>query len=73
MNELNISVLIMRQENMLISRGIYTTGKKFTLPLAVTVVTNLTSGCYLSHIICDLITTLVLHSISEGFTGGREN
>ena len=69
MSELYISVLIMR-ENMLISRGIYTAGKKITLP---PVVTNLTSVCYLSHIICDLITTLVLHSKSEGFTGGREN
>ena len=43
MSELNISVVIMRQ-NMLISGEIYTTGKNFTLPLAVTAETNLTSG-----------------------------
>ena len=43
MSELNISVVIMR-ENMLISGEIYTTGKNFTLPLAVTAVTNLTSA-----------------------------
>ena len=42
MSELNIFVLIVR-ENMLISRGIYTTGKKFTLPPAVTALTNSTS------------------------------
>ena len=42
MGELNISVVIM-QENMLISGEIYTTGKNFTLPPAVTAVTNLTS------------------------------
>ena len=43
MSELNISVVIM-QENMLISGEIYTAGKSFTLPPAVTAVTNLTSG-----------------------------
>ena len=43
MSELNNSVVIM-QENMLISGEIYTTGKNFTLPLAVTAVTNITSG-----------------------------
>ena len=42
MSELYISVQIVR-ENMLISRGIYTAGKKITLPPAVTAVTNLTS------------------------------
>ena len=42
MSELNISVVIM-QENMLISRKIHTTGKNFTLPPAVTAVTNITS------------------------------
>ena len=42
MSELNISVVIMR-ENMLISGEIYTTGKNFTLPLAVTAMTNITS------------------------------
>ena len=43
MSELNISVVIM-QENMLISEEIYTTGKNFTLPPAVTAVTNSTSA-----------------------------
>ena len=43
MSELNISVVIMR-ENMLISGEIYTTGKNFTLPAAVTAVTNITSA-----------------------------
>ena len=43
MSELNISVVIMR-ENMLISGEIYPTGKNFTLPPAVTAVTNITSG-----------------------------
>ena len=43
MSEPNISVVIMR-ENMLISGEIYTTGKNFTLPLAVTALTNITSG-----------------------------
>ena len=42
MSELNISVVIMR-ENMLISGEIYTTGKNFILPLAVTAMTNITS------------------------------
>ena len=42
MSELNISVVIMR-ENILISGEIYTTGKYFTLPPAVTAVTNITS------------------------------
>ena len=42
MSELNISVVIMR-ENMLISGEIYTTGKNFTLPPAVTAWTNSTS------------------------------
>ena len=39
MSELNISVVIMR-ENMLISGEIYTTGKNFTLPPAVTNITS---------------------------------
>lgn len=43
MSELNISVVIMR-ENILISGEIYTTGENFTLLLAVTAVTNTTSG-----------------------------
>ena len=43
MSELNNSVVIMR-ENMLISGEIYPTGKNFTLPPAVTAVTNITSG-----------------------------
>ena len=43
MSEFNISVLIMR-DNMIIPGEIYTTGKNFTLPPAVTVWTNLTSG-----------------------------
>ena len=43
MSELNISVVIMR-ENVLISGEIYTTGENFTLLLAVTAVTNTTSG-----------------------------
>ena len=43
MFEPKTSVLIVR-ENMLYSRDIYTTGKNFTLPPAVTALTNLTSG-----------------------------
>ena len=43
MSELNISVVIMR-ENVLISGEIYTAGKKFTLLLAVTAVTTITSA-----------------------------
>ena len=43
MSEFNISVLIMR-DNVIISGEIYTTGKNFTLPPAVTAVTNITSG-----------------------------
>ena len=42
MSELKISVLIM-QMKMLFSGEIYTTDKIFTLPLAVTAGTNLTS------------------------------
>ena len=42
MSELNISVVMMR-ENMLIYGEIYTTGKSFTLPPAVTGGTNLAS------------------------------
>ena len=42
MSELNISVLIMK-ENMLISGEIYIAGKNFTLPPAVTAWTNSTS------------------------------
>ena len=42
MSELNISVVIMR-ENMLISGKIYTSGKNFTLLPAVTAGTNITS------------------------------
>ena len=43
MSELNISVLILRAD-MLISGEIYTTSKNFTLPPAVTAVTNITSA-----------------------------
>ena len=46
MSELNNSVVIM-QENMLISGEIYTNGKNFTLPPAVTAVTNITSGAHM--------------------------
>ena len=42
MSELNISVLIIR-ETLLFCGEIYTTGKKFSLPPAVTAVTNITS------------------------------
>ena len=42
MSELKFFVLILR-EKMLFSGEIYTTGKNFTLPLAVTALTNLTS------------------------------
>ena len=52
MSELNISVVIMR-ENILISGEIYTTGKYFTLPPAVTAVTNSTSDLSLNfQIVC---------------------
>ena len=43
MSELQIISLLIMQENMLFSREIYSAGKIFTLPPAVTVVTNLTS------------------------------
>ena len=43
MSELQIISLLIMQENMLFSGEIYTAGKIFTLPAAVTVVTNLTS------------------------------
>ena len=43
MSKLDFFVLIM-QSNMLFFGEIYTTGKDFTLPPAVTGVTNITSG-----------------------------
>ena len=43
MGELKIFVLI-GPENMLFYGEIYTAGKKFTLPPAVTALTNFTSG-----------------------------
>ena len=43
MSELKIPALTLR-ENRLFSGEIYTTGKMFTLPPVVTVVTNLTSA-----------------------------
>ena len=42
MSELEVSVLM--REKMLFSGEIYTTGKYFTMPPAVTGVTNITSG-----------------------------
>ena len=43
MSEIIISEIIMR-ENMLFSGEIYTAGKKITLPLVVTLVTNIAPG-----------------------------
>ena len=52
MSEPKISVSIMR-EKMLFSREIYTTGKNFTLPPAVTGVTKITSAA--KYIFCHLL------------------
>ena len=43
MSEVQIISLLIMRENMLFSGEIYTTGKNFTLPPAVTAVTNSTS------------------------------